>query len=316
MSTLNPKFQNDTDSIQPLLDKTGFLFQLKIEAEIKAHSERHGWIVASREHAYKNQETGKPVFIDLVLRFGFDGSQYLVLECKRYTDPKDQTLRWLFLVPEPDPKETFASTCYEVSGRHKPSDPSDPLSDEWRQVSDWDIVEILPKTYQSEFCVLPSDDSKKSPLLESMAAGLVDSVEGLGEEVMSIHRSQRFGNTLETMWSPIWVLPVLVTNAQLYVSHFDSKDININSGKISTQYAQSKIVPYVRFKKSLTFKTPSDTAFTGLAGLNSVRERTIFIVNAEHLVSFLTQFKLMPSNRLGNYSIHFLSEEIDFPFRT
>lgn len=54
----------------------------------------YGWKVISREHAWRNAESGADGFIDIVLGNDVEDNQRFVIECKR---PRDAS--WIFLIP-------------------------------------------------------------------------------------------------------------------------------------------------------------------------------------------------------------------------
>jgi hypothetical protein len=48
---------------------------------------------------------------------------------------------------------------------------------------------------------------------------------------------------------------------------------------------------------------PYDEQITNLEQANRARERTVFVVNAEHLTDFLTGWKLDPSDAFSGYKL-------------
>lgn len=80
------------ESLLRLVNASGFLFQLKVEREIRSLAHQHdtNWIVAAAEHRWIDplQETEK--YIDLVCQFH---AGRMVIECKRVRQGD-----WVFLV--------------------------------------------------------------------------------------------------------------------------------------------------------------------------------------------------------------------------
>src|SRR5437899_1635740 len=81
-----------SEDLRKMVNTSGFPFQLGVEREVKETRLRHGWEVLPREHPWRQAESGKSGYIDLILSKGF---ARMVVECKR---PRDGT--WVFLVPD------------------------------------------------------------------------------------------------------------------------------------------------------------------------------------------------------------------------
>ncbi|MBX3335750.1 MAG: hypothetical protein KF876_16585 [Nitrospira sp.] len=281
--------------------KSGFPFQLRVEEEVRNTHSTHHWSIATREHPWRNKETGSSGFIDLVLQHDEYVTYRMIIECKKVKSDDQRQLQWMFLVPEEEEnKETPLASCLEVGGSSdyltKLCEPN--LGQKvWDHVQIWDTVNILPKSFESSICVLPSDDSKNQSILERLASGVIDSVEGLGNEEILIHQSQSHVGPLLA-----FLFPVIVTNAEITVCSFDPGNVSIFDGSLDASAATITTVPFIRFRKSLATAFPKGT-FSNLKEANEAREVTVFVVNASNLPSLLKQWQMSPRNFSGQYSI-------------
>ncbi len=180
------------------------------------------------------------------------------------------------------------ASCLEVEG-HGSRDQGEP---KWEDVRIWDNVKIYPESFQADFCVLPSDESRKSPILESLAAEVIESVEGLANEEVLIARSSG------QLHARIFVIPIIVTNATLVVCRFAPDKIRINDGTLDPSDTEIEEVPFIRFRKSIVTDFPNER-FYNLKEANRARERTVFVVNANHIDSFLTNWNIEPIGLFG-----------------
>jgi hypothetical protein len=262
------------------INKSGFPFQLRIEHEIRTTQTQHRWEVASREHPWRKPDSESSGFIDLVLCHNECPGDRLVIDCKQIKGDDSRQLQWLFLLPDPDSKQTKQTSCLEVAG---------PLptkhSGEWLDIRIWENVQVLPASYQSDFCILSGDESKRQPILESLCADLLESIDGLAEEEVNISKSQT-GSTVR-----LFIFPAILTNAKLTVCQFISSDVKITDGTLDLTTVTLNSVPFIRFRKSLVTEFPKGN-FRTLKDAHRAPERSIFIVNSEGLLEFLKDWKV------------------------
>ena len=280
--------------------KSGFPFQLRVEDEVRSTHSTHNWSIATREHPWTNKEAESSGFIDLVLSHDHFVTYRMVIECKRVRADDRRQLQWLFLVPEEKKQETQVASCLEVGGRTTISariGETDPSETGWDHVRIWENVNILPKSFESSICVLPSDDSKSQPILERLASAVIDSVEGLGQEEIKIHQSQSHVDRLLA-----FLFPVIVTNADISICSFNPCNVSILDGTLDASAATIMTVPFIRFRKSLATTFPAGT-FSNLTEANEARELTVFVVNASALPSLLKDWKMSSRNFSGRYAI-------------
>lgn len=281
---------NKDDLANKQLSVSGFPFQLRVENEILLTELRHKWSVTTREHAWENPDATNAGFIDLALQQTNISTLRLVIECKRQRSNDASQLHWYFLLPQAEAiqKDTVRCLSLEAWLAFRPSQ-------HWEIIRVWDDVRITPFSYESQFCVMNSDE-KRRPILESLCRELLDSVDGLAEEEVKI--AQRQSSHLRAFY-----IPVVVTNAQLAVCKFDPVSISLADGIIPQDKCEIEVVPFIRFRKSLVNTFPKDDAASNLRQANQSRERTVFVVNSEHLVDFLTGWDIKPLDEFSNYAL-------------
>lgn len=238
-----PIMDNEIETLKQL-NRSGFPFQLRVEHEIRTTQSLHGWSIASREHPWKNLDSETSGFIDLVLHHETFPGDRMVVECKRVKSDDSRQLQWLFLLPDPDPKDTTQTSCLEVAG------PFPDKHGEWRDIRIWENLQVLPASFQSEFCILSGDEPRRQPILASLCADALESIDGLVEEEVNVCKSQEKGKVR------LFLFPVIVTNANLKVCQFKLSDVRINDGTFDPETIKLIDVPFIRFRKSLVTKFP------------------------------------------------------------
>lgn len=258
----------DSDVLRKVVNSSGFPLQTAIENLVnKSSDSQEGWRVSSTEHAWKNRNTNTEGFIDILLCNSCD-TLFLVLECKRVLDSS-----WIFLQPftKMDPISHVKAWVSRIA-------------DAKEKNFDWVDVTAEPATAQAGFCVVAGQDSKSRPMLERVAADVVDATEALAFEELSFLRENADGFRM--------YFNVIVTTAELHLCSFDPEKISLKDGKLSD--AQFVSVPYLRFRKQLSIKNDpySFVKRLGYQGFLRAKENTVFIVNASHFLEFLQAFSV------------------------
>lgn len=252
--------------LQTHVNSSGFPLQIKIEHLLKA--DRYSqWRVLTKEHSWFNNGQGSGGFIDLVLEKRSEDTM-LVLECKRVRDTA-----WIFLVEKNAPKtrrHVKSWVAHYISGN--------------RGLHGWVDGSGDPETAESEFCVVIGQDPKSKPMVERVAAELVDATEAFAEEDFLYHKGQQD-------FLRIFV-PVIVTTAELRVCRFDHSDISIATGEIDKM--DFEVVPFVRFRKQLSnrqipLKLNQRTTYKDI---DREKENTVFVVNSQHIMDFLSKVEI------------------------
>ncbi len=248
------------------VDKSGFPFQLAVERELRELGQKHSWPVVATEVPVGDR------FADIVLqRPGLLG----IVECKRVEDE-----RWHFLVPRGasanmgrcriewrNPKAAKLPPMATISIHH----PATKLF-----CSECIMAE---GSYESSVCVLPK--GKAVPSLESLSGELLDTVHALGDKFQLKYDKE-----------PTYLIPIIVTNAELSVCEYDTDALDINLGRLGA--ADFKSVDFIRFRKTLVSRASNDYEWDRLVTLGewtSDRERTVFVVSPKGLDQFLAGFR-------------------------
>lgn len=133
----------------------------------------------------------------------------LVIECKRNKAQDARQLRWVFLLPDQELKQTRLASCFEVETYQNQQNLSD-----FERIKIWDQVSLAPDSLQSEFCIFSNDEAKKTPLLETMCAEVLESVEGIADEEISIAYSQNSKNVRLYIFPAIVTKDIIVDNVE------------------------------------------------------------------------------------------------------
>ena len=117
------------------------------------------------------------------------------------------------------------------------------------------------------------------------------STEALAQEEIPIEQSHRMGEEHRPLHVRLSLFPVLVTNAKVVVCKFDPKSIKLEHGTLESSDAEIFEVSMLRFRKSLVTKFP-DGMFYTLEAANRACERTVLIINANHLIDTLKKWDM------------------------
>ena len=252
------------EHVRSAVNASGFLFQLRVEEEIKSHGQTHTFRIIAREHPWKHEISGRSGFADLVLEAG---GFRLVVECKR-----SRQAHWYFVVPA-DAKPVWRRSAlywiHDTPGRG--------------QRLGWGSFDVIPTTFESSFCIVRGSGEGDVPLLERIGSLLVDSVEAIAREEMLHQRGTgRVDGLIYT--------PVIVTNTTLHVVRCDLSSVDLSTGDIKA--VESEEVPFLRFRKALSHRFPWPQRAADLRDISEARQRTLFVVNSKLLTEFLRIFNL------------------------
>lgn len=254
-------------SLHQHVNASGFPLQLAVSSAVR--SAGLGWNVLYEEHAWKLEEESG--FTDLVLEDQYK-TWLMNLECKRVRDSE-----WIFL-KQSGTTPTRRHSKLWVSHRSAKN-----------TFFDWTDVPMDPPSVESQFCVVPGQDSKARPMLERVAASVVQSTEALAHEELE---------TLASTSSDLRIYQnVIVTTAALKVCEVDVSKVDLANGEIDEATAFSD-VPYLRFRKQLGASDSTVRAATDshtLSQQKKERESTVFVVNAARFIDFLEACEL-PEN--------------------
>lgn len=253
------------DDTTKLANAAGFLFQIRVEHELKTRVIVAGsmWKIAAREHRWLHSKTGAQGYIDLILD---TGTVFLVIECKRVTDGL-----WAFLCPEGAAPMHRARLLWT----HRMPDSE--------AIADWSDFTVTPPSPEAMFCVVRGHGEDTTPMLERIASNLMLATEALAEEELSLPAGSDLAR------SRIFI-PLLVTNAQLSVLRYSPNAIDLATGRLDA--GESGDVPFVRFRKSLASATPPRHAPATIAEAAQKGERTILIMQSKALADTFKELNL------------------------
>jgi hypothetical protein len=251
------------EKLKNLVNSSGFPLQIGLAHQIDLTRQSHGWRILLTEHPWQHPETSENGFIDIVVENQYE-TQVMVIECKRVRDTE-----WLFLIPKENPNPRAVANTWITY-----------LQGDNARKFNWTNLSPDPTSYQSEFCVVHGQDPKAKPMLERVAAQLVDSTEAFALEEYQIRKPNR---DLFRIY-----VNVIVTTAEIKVCKFKPDDIDIATGEIAATNFET--VPWVRFQKSLTTRSAKVTSAKHVAEMAKENERTVFVVHSEHFIEFLKQW--------------------------
>jgi hypothetical protein len=123
-------------------------------------------------------------------------------------------------------------------------------------------------------------------MLERLAGHLLQATEAIADEQKTLdlaHRQELIPR------AGAWIyIPVIVTNARLNVCSFDATAVDLSEGLLPTN-ATFQSASVVRFFKNLSSDIDPNIQ-KDLTETNRAKNRTVFIVNAAGLATFLKDF--------------------------
>ena len=258
--------KQDREPTSQILDSSGFPFQLRVADDIRRNPGSNGWRVIADEHCWRSATSGETGFIDIVASYGI---VRWVIECKRGAGA-----RWLFLAPRRQ-AETVGRSKLLWTDKMPGSD----------DVLAWVDLDSRPSSAESSYCIVRGQ-ADKEPMLERIASSLVESVEALASEEL------KFSKPSESHERRIYQ-PVIVTTATLLLCRFAPSDVDLATGKLPHETANTEAVEYVRFRKALSSELPSSDA-GDLATAHEDNQRTVLIVQAKALAHLLAHWNVIP----------------------
>ena len=252
-----------------ILNASGYLFQLRVRHEIESTQSDHGWRVSRWEEPWKHPEGGTG-FTDLVVSEPMFGTR-LVMECKRHVDGN-----WVFPISDDRVAERRHVRVLEVEKEERGS-----IGVVWH-----DLTSTLV-CHESEFCVIDRKKGRQD-LLEDVSRTLLDEVDiEASKAAQELRTSERTGNPGAFR---VCIVPVVVTNALLSVVTVHLDGISLLDGKAPDDVPVEP-VPFVRFRKTLALPGPSPIGARYHTDHRGPTERTVFVVQAQHIVEFLKGMK-------------------------
>lgn len=254
------------ETLSKLVNQSGFPLQLAIQHLVEQHEPDTGWRVLYREHGWTSPG-GSTGFADLVLEDKYDSS-VLVLECKRVLESD-----WIFTIDRMLYKSTDKTRAWVTN-----------TPDHGREHFGYFDARVQPACQEAMFCIVAGQDTKSRPLLERISAETLSAMEAIATEECDMLFSRRNGFRFYSA--------VIVTTARLITTLIDPANILLATGEASEMHHQ--IVPWIRFRKQFSSDyaiAPGDDE-SDLRQLARAKEKTVFVVNAEHMAEFLKQWSI------------------------
>ena len=258
---------------QDIINDSGYPLQIRIEKWINETKEHHEWRVLVTEHRWINGETKEDGFIDLILE-NTRKFLKLVIECKRIMG------KWTFLLPTMNPNKEHKVRI---------------LRTQYNNLKyTWEEVPFSPESYEAAYCVMEVNGGKDSRTLEKLTGELLLSLEYLAVEETDLVKSlQERQNTPNVSYQQqdMYYLPIIVTTATLQKMIFDPSNVDLKSGKISDSHISP--IEFIRFRKNLAtnIKYERPLSYT-LRDLNRENDRTVFVIQAENFINFLSSIDI------------------------
>jgi hypothetical protein len=257
----------DAQKLTDIVNQSGFPLQVGLTDLIQKSTDQHGWKVRFTEHSWKNDLDKESGFIDIVIEDRHCTS-IMLIECKRVLDSS-----WIFIVPKSKlmPRRHVKAWVTRFVGK------------EFKHIF-WADLSLSPSSFETEFCVVPGQDSKSKPMLERVAADIVSATEALALAERDCQAQLK--DSLKMYFS------VIVTTAKLQVCSFEPGKVSLSDGKVAeTEFVE---VPYIRFRKQLSTRPTLIPLYSvrGFHELVRAKEHTVFVVNAQALTEFLTDFEV------------------------
>jgi hypothetical protein len=250
-----PELQEREQQVYSSLLKSGFPFQMAVAHLI---SKSTLYEVIESELPWRDRR-GDDQFLDIVA----EHEPYTIsIECKKTN--KDA---YAFLVGGSDPRSSRDTKRSLVLVTR-------PLQDSTRRLSTWNQhVDLKPFSAEAEFCIASGGGGQR--LLEPDCRRLLGGMDTFAQKQQQ-KLDPRAREVTDNSIFRVHV-PILVTNAPLYIVCFDSGRVSLDDASFDEDPGIQP-VDYVRFTKA--FSAPDR---------HDVGVRTVFVVRASALGSFLSQ---------------------------
>jgi hypothetical protein len=257
--------QANLETPQPVISAllaSGFPFQTAIAKVVR---QSRGYSLVGEEVAWRD-DGGTDQFLDLVAQ---RGHAVIPIECK-----KTQKEMLNFLRPSPVDGDVNRARCVYLSQVQDSTRRSLLFCSEWQ---------LMPKSAESAFCVVSTGASGKDQrMLERDVQQLIRGTDAYARRCKDEH------NVNATLPDTL-ILPLLVTNAKLFVADYDPADVSLDTGQFAMPPpAKVSPVPWVRFRKAFT------------SSGKDVGDRTVFVVAAAAFPEFLGKLDTISSGPAEN----------------
>jgi len=237
---MEPKPVDECRDLLDALSASGFPMQTAVAAAIRSL----GLYEVQEEIAWRDPD-GADKFLDMV---AVGGGVRVLIECKKTLQDK-----FIFLLPETGEPRQRQPT---LRGVYLYQIPDSTL----RAAVAWGRISTLPTSFDSMYCVTKT--SSPNRLLETNAQALVRAT-----EAYALDRCKGFRPQAHEAKS-IPCIPVLITNAPLFVARYRPDAVSLDSGIYQARSEHLSAESAIRFTKQFTTSLDIET-----------RERTVLIAH-------------------------------------
>jgi hypothetical protein len=261
--------QLNSETLQVVINAllaSGFPFQTAVAQVVQRCQ---GYKLIGEEVAWRD-DAGVDQFLDLVAQ---RGHVILPIECK-----KTQKEMLTFLRPSPADSDVNRARCVYLSQIQDSTRRSELFCSDWQ---------LMPKSAESAFCVVSTSSSGRDQrMLERDVQQLVRGTDAYAQRY-------KHNRNVNVASQDALIVPLLVTNAKLFVADYDPANVSLETGKFEMP-PPTEVLPtdWVRFRK----------AFTS-AG-RDVGDRTVFVVAAPAFPEFLGKLDAISSIPSQDGKIH------------
>jgi len=246
---------------------SGFPFQMRVEEEVRAAGGQFDgrWNIVGSEFPWQDEASGRSGFADLVI---YRDPLCFVVECKRRSGGN-----WVFLTTPRSRTRRHARFC--VAGKNA--------------IEVFDYASFDPASPEAEYCVVPGSATDNRRSLERIASELVLATESVAH--LRTRLADHFGE------GRIAFVPLIVCRPTPVVLEVDLINVSLEEGTVPPGAAIT-LAPIVRFRKAFAVDRGVVRDGAHASDIAEDRERTVFVVDASELRSFLDELWHIKRNNL------------------
>lgn len=289
--SLNDVSAEVSDLLLNALNEQGYLFREACEHALKNNEQATGWEVRVSE--YPVSVEGQDTKVDMVLRSEISNSPelYALVECKR-ADPA--YIYWLFGAPRLPHGEALCSAvgleCHKTRS-DRPYQASRLVTRLHFKVITYSAQNWLEVKRTSTRRISTPQN------IENAFGQVLRGVGGFAQE--QLDQRQKSHDLFKTFF-----IPVVVTTASLYAAYYETKDVDLSTGKISkdkvffgppdqpAEEVEWVLVDYGVGENVAPKPIPESYHGVDPAELQKHKTRSIFVVNSQSLVGFFSKLRL------------------------
>lgn len=273
--------------LRDLVDRSGYAFNMAVAETIRRsfNSGQQKWECTATELPWSRRTSEDGGFIDVVIRRG--DRAVGMIECKKVNNGDE-----LVFLTRHDANENEIECRLEVYVDQQPYEAPNSGYALTRADDRFVTVNCTMATGspESAFCAATKSEpgSAGKPRVKSANLNVDDIASLLLQSCEGAMNDWRIEQHDEVV-----CLPIIVTNASIYTCAFDAAAVNLADGDLPAG-AEFKPRPFVRFRKAFKQTAgldPHPAPVLEAAAGNG--ERTVFVVEARHLVTFLANLRTL-----------------------